>query len=148
MISFNQSDRWDKVRKNWEQYAITGVKIEWLPSQRYPNGSDPYIQAIWKADTPDEFEKIGNIPDPAMAQAPGFQALNTQRPWRKFIKLKKLSKQMNVPWQDNDKYQPIDRNGLTESGTLFRFFLSNPALTEWGVFKCTWYVKMRGQSNY
>lgn len=30
-IGFNQSARWQAVRPNWDQYAVTAVKIEWLP---------------------------------------------------------------------------------------------------------------------
>lgn len=143
-IGFNQSARWLKVSPNWDQYAITGLKIEWLPRQSYPRPTDPYLTALWSASTADNYDTIQNAENSALAQAPGFKAMNTQRPWRKFISLKKLSKQQNVAWQDNSKYNVNEQNGLTKAGTIMRFFISNPAAVTWGTVKCTWYVKMRG----
>jgi len=82
-----------------------------------------------------------------MATSPGFKAISTRGPWKKFISLKKLSQQQNVPWQDNQAYNALNPNTLTKAATNLRFFVANPSQTTWGTLKVTWYVRMRGQVN-
>lgn len=35
-VGFNSSARWAQVRPNWDEYAITGMKVEYLPVQMFP----------------------------------------------------------------------------------------------------------------
>jgi len=97
-VSFNNSARWQLVRPNWDQYSITGVKIEWMPTQRYPDSTDPYLQAVWTCNTPDQYDNISLAQDNSIAASPGFKAISTRSGWKKWISCKKLSKQENVSW--------------------------------------------------
>ncbi len=36
----NSGSRFTAMRKNWEQFAVTGMKIEWIPSQRFAGALD------------------------------------------------------------------------------------------------------------
>lgn len=118
-----------------------------MPTQRYPQQADPYLSALWKTDTPSDYDLIYGVNNDQMAAMPGFKALNTQRPWKRFISVKKLSKQQNVPWQKNADYVLGTANTLTDAATYLRFFIQSPSTTTnttWGTLKCTWYLKMRG----
>lgn len=62
--------------------------------------------------------------------------------------MKKLSKQMNVSWQDNQSYVASAPNGLTKGATVLRWrhtaaHPSGPSVL--GNLKVTWYCHMRGQ---
>jgi len=35
-VGFNSSARWAQVQPNWDEYAITGMKVEYLPVQMFP----------------------------------------------------------------------------------------------------------------
>lgn len=143
-IGFNSSARWAVVRENWDQYAITGLKVEWIPTQTYPTRTTPHIGALWKVDNADSYDILPQSVDNSVIQMPGFRALSCTRPFRKFYSLKKLSKQQNVAWQDNQAYNANQPNSLTKAATMLRFFVVNPAAVTWGTVKCTFYVKMRG----
>jgi len=96
------------------------------------------------ANTPDQYDTLPLAADNSFAASPGFKPISTRSGWKKWISVKKLSKQENVAWQDNQSYLAGVPNKLTKSATVLRFFVANPAATTWGTLKATWYVKMRG----
>jgi hypothetical protein len=72
---------------------------------------------------PDDYDDMANKTDDQIITGPGFRNLNPYRPFKKFFSCKKLSKQMNVAWQDNSELSPgaSVANRLTKAATLLRF---------------------------
>ncbi len=97
---------------------------------------------------PDDYDTMASKTDDDIITGPGFKNLNPYRPFKKFLSCKKLSKQMNVPWQDNGTLNPTAStpNTLTKAATMFRFKLSGTvdANYQFGTFKVTWFIHMRG----
>jgi len=148
---FDQTARLGKVYKSWDQYSVTGLKIEYMPfwtSAVIGGTGTVAINQLLMFTDPDDYDDMTTKTDNAIITGPGFRNLNPYRPFKKFFSCKKLSKQMNVAWQDNSTLNPAApvANSLTKAATMFRFKLSGsaPANYQFGSFKVTWFVHMRG----
>ncbi len=77
----------------WDEYAITGMKIEFTPNGFYPNAqANTGIRALQKCDSLNDYATIQDYPSEKMYTAAGFQTLDPRRKWKKYYSLKKLSK--------------------------------------------------------
>lgn len=97
--TFDQTPRWVATRPNWDQFAITGMRLEWMPLF---NASAPALgnvmTTLFKMDDLDSYNDMGNFGTNQIMSAPGFKNLNPHRTFKKFYSFKKLSKEQNVPW--------------------------------------------------
>lgn len=76
-----------------------------------------------------------------------FTVRPPNRPWKRYLSCKQLSKQQNVPWQDTLAFQSGTFNSLTHLTFGVRFQWANlPHGTELGRFKITWYCTFAGQA--
>lgn len=140
----------------WDQYSIVGLKIEYMPFWTQNGVSDPTVTAnpinqLLMVSDPDDFMTMAAKTDSNIITGPGFRNLNPYRPYKKYISVKKLSKQMNVAWQDNQALTPTTppphvANTLTKAATLLRFNMAVAASNTLplGNIKVTWFMHMRG----
>lgn len=57
---FNSSQRWSQMSRNWEEFAVTGMRIEWIPTNLVgmsPDGSTVVgqIKGLWMFDDIDTY---------------------------------------------------------------------------------------------
>lgn len=99
MCAFDETPRFLATYQNWDQYAITGLKIEWMPLYNVSApGVGNIVGTLHKVDDLDDYSTINAMTENQIMSAPGFQNLDPRRSWKKFISAKAISKQQNVPW--------------------------------------------------
>lgn len=144
----------------WEQFSITGCKIQWEPACLTAGTSGQpgtptqriSLDGIWFYDDPDS-------PDPTSVTEADFvnrkstRFKDPNRPWKHFLDLKAYSAQQNVPWQDTKDFNPSQENTLTKGSTILRFFGECPYevpkyFQMHGFLIITYYIKFRGQALY
>lgn len=120
---FDSASRWADVYRNYDQYAITGMKIRWIPgSVRGGVLSDGTgAAASWlgsmilyfDTDTYDTSTYTFNT----IAQLDKQWIFDPTRSWSKYFSCKKLSQMQNVAWQDTREYNSGTPtfNGLTKA---------------------------------
>ncbi len=147
-IAFDSTERFGKVKANYSEYAIKGVKVEWMPYfttavvglAQQTNA----INNMFLVQDLDNFN-LPTTPDPELVSKPGFRNMNPYRPWKRYFSCKKLSKQQNVPWISTTAPLNSDTE-LIKSLAMVRFNLAAPptGTLPLGNFKVTWFVTFRG----
>jgi len=136
----------------YQEYAITGVKIEYRPTGIMPTevNADMVTNAAYNVGI-DDYE--ANVTEPdfgKLIQLPGFKAVRARSVWTKFISFKKISKSEHLNWQpcgnaEEPSAKPYGSVALTQAWSMLTLLLGGPANRfNLGFMKLTWYVKFRG----
>ncbi len=92
-IDFGGTGRMQAIKKNWDQYAVTSVKYEWMPlfnSLSYGASGN----AITSMYVVNDLESAATIPaetDDKLMMRAGFKSLFPTRPFKRFHSAKRIS---------------------------------------------------------
>lgn len=100
LSNFN-SARFTSMAPLYQQYAITGCKIEYRPTAVYPNTvADTMVaNAAYNVGIDDYENNTQQINFGNLVQLPGFKAVRARGVFSKYISFKRLSKQEHLDWQ-------------------------------------------------
>lgn len=121
---FDSSARWASVYKNYEEYAVTGMKVKYIPTNvtggiaagadssgslsLHSHSIDPLVW--WY--TPDDLESY-LWSDQQVISSDHMHIRPPNRVYSKWLSAKKLSNVAQVTWQKTDEYVAGAENGLT-----------------------------------
>lgn len=114
-LCFNESPRWKQIYQNYEEYAVTSCKIEYIPSVMTTCGTTSVVlddpttitQTISSQQSYVKNHRCWEdldqgYDDPIDADtaivAPGFAIRNPNRRWKKYFVLRDLARSQNSPW--------------------------------------------------
>lgn len=132
---FNKSSRWAEIYNNYEEYAVTGFKIQWYPSlhsdipllenQTDPNVKAQQIRFIETWNSVNDGIDILDATDNKRVMSSGYKILNPYRPFKKYFRLKKISQQQQCKWQKCSAALPTTPtpNLLTDAATAFSIYI-------------------------
>lgn len=91
-------ERWARMKENYKEFAVTGVRIEYVPPY------NPGIQGVFATNavyTSSLMEKVANVDfnlEEHLGQT-GVRSFNPGRKFKQWISFKKLAKTEHVDWQ-------------------------------------------------
>lgn len=149
---FDNSPRWANTYKNYEQFAVTGMSLKWIPgnirgvanpSQNQNVGS--FVGPVFLYSDIDTYNTLAYTENKIV----GLDKSSVKEPtrmWKAYYGCKSLSKSMNVPWQDCAAYTSTAYNTLTKASTAIKFQFQGFASPETPVayVKATWYITFKG----
>lgn len=92
-------NRFLQTRDSWQDYAITGVRIEWMPTgtvAMHGDYRDVQITNIWMWSDPKFLP--GSQSEGDILQKSNLQVQNPKRQWHQYINFRNFSASQNVPW--------------------------------------------------
>lgn len=92
-IDFSGTGRMQAVKDNWDQYAVTAVKYEWMPlfnSLAY-GATGNAITNMFVVNDLDSAQSIVNENDANLMMRAGFKSVTPTRPLRRFHSAKRIS---------------------------------------------------------
>lgn len=153
---FDSTVRWAQTYKQYEEYAITGMKIRWIPGNvrgsvvaDAGSAATAWVGSMFlyfDIDTYDTSAYNQSI----IAQLDKNWVFDPTRTWSKYFSCKNLSRMQNVAWQDTRDYASQTFNSLTKASLGYLIdhqIQANQPLCRLGYFKVSYYVTFRGQSN-
>jgi len=111
--AFNQSSRWSQIYNNYEEYAVTSCKVEYIPAIMSTASStavvvtdDPTESTILRQSCVENHRCWEDLDqgyeDPidvdTAVTSPGFVIRNPNRRWKKYFNLRSLANSQNVGW--------------------------------------------------
>jgi len=81
VIGINSAPRWAQVRRNYEQYAITGMKVEWFKVGLDGSRSGPtaplagVLNYVWQYEDVDTYDTAGYT-EPQVVALETFKAVD------------------------------------------------------------------------
>lgn len=159
---FDSSARWATTYQNYEQYAVTGMKLRWIPTNARGNVSqvvtgasgvissgivNSYCKPMIVYYDPDTYDTRNFNLEKIMALDKCW-VRDPTRPWSKYFPLKMLSKTQNLKWQDTRDWSAGSVNGLTNASVCTRMEYKGQGGDDdtLGYFKASWYVTFKGQA--
>lgn len=142
---------WAGIAKDFQQFAVTGVKMQWLPGvfrSAEVIGLNSGITGLY-------FSQSTNSPNANLNTTPFAELLNNQnfvgvdytQPFTKYISLKALSHSQNLSWERTQDYNQNVLNNLSRGATAVRLKYIGIADGETlGSMLFTWYVTFRLQA--
>lgn len=100
----SSSTQWNELRRAWQQMAITGVSIKWIPTQLRGSEEGAALSSV-------SYIGMAQVPGPGalatfnttnletLRQASSFTTADYTQPFTKYIPLAALCKSQNVPWR-------------------------------------------------
>jgi len=84
----------------YQEYAITGVKIEYRPAGIMPTeiNANMVTNAAYNVGVDDYESTVTQADFSNLLQLPGFKAVRARGVWSKFISFKRLSKSEHLNW--------------------------------------------------
>lgn len=168
MYGFDSAERWLAVYRNYEAYAVTGMKLKFIPTNlrgnvshysegTFANGTgqiDAYhktsilgTQFLWyDIDTYD----TTNYTLPQITGLDKSWCYDPTRTWKRWFGARALSKAQNVSWQDTATYAQNQANALTNASVAlnqpFKGMGTGSVADTFGYIKVVWYVTFKGQA--
>lgn len=164
---FDKTQRWLQTYRNYESYAVKGLKLKWIPTNARggisQNVSGDLIDGTGSIQSqihqsqlgnqtlyfdPDTYDTISYTYNEVMVLDRNW-CFDPTRTWKKYFSAKRLSQMQQCKWQDCATYNPGVRNELTQASIGFIQPYSGQgqgANTTYGYIKATWYVTFRGQA--
>lgn len=93
---FDATPRWQAVAGNYEEYAVKGLKIHWIPQTNVAvagAGAAGSVNRFFKVDVLKDIRNAYAMSENAVITAPGFQLKNPYAQYRHFQSCKKISHQ-------------------------------------------------------
>lgn len=131
--SFGQSDNWKCHRAMFEQFAVKGVSVRYMPANSAsgmtfvaaPNTSEikssGLMEPIIYWEDCNDNEQI-DIPDTAPLMKDSYRTLDVRKAFRRYYSNKALCKTALLPWRDtSDPKYPEDASELRKYTHYFRF---------------------------
>lgn len=112
---FDGSARWATTYKNYEEYAVTGMKVKYIPTNTrggISSGADSTgslslhgasVDPIFWWYDPDDLESYLQTESQVVA-SDHFNLRDPTRQFNRYMSCKKLSKMQNVAWQRTQDY--------------------------------------------
>lgn len=100
MFGFNNTPRWDQVKLDYEQIAITGMKMEYIPTNARGiqfSGTGGQIGKLWFSSDLNTYN-LAPVSDDQLMQSSQTKILDPSRPFKKYLSFKALSKSQNYKW--------------------------------------------------
>lgn len=108
----NSGPRWAAVKKNYEQYAVTGLKVKYIPTGVMPtissgsqSAANPLlnfgVKSLFLFEDVDNY-KIASYTEEQIVSLESFKALSPLRQFKVYRNNKPLAREMNVAWQDTN----------------------------------------------
>lgn len=113
VAGFDQNfDAWDAIRKDFQQYAVTGCKLEYIPGQyEQPGeaaGTNMLINGIFLANTLSGSTaggvNLNSVNINRLKDFRDFEIYPYSKHFSKYINLKPLAKDQNLQWQNTTAY--------------------------------------------
>lgn len=152
VYGFNNAPRWANCYLLYEEYAITGMKVKWIPGNINPTqdtqqtAESYFMGPMITFDDVDTYDTT-QYTEQQYLQMDSMRVRDPKRVWKIYRSFKKLSQQEQLKWQDCAAYSSAAANTLSAGSFNVRFNqrlgISNRAL---GYFKITHYVTFRGSS--
>lgn len=162
---FDGTTRWAQTYRNYESYAVKGLKLKWIPTNMRggisQNVTGSLIEGTGSISSTLHHAQLGNQTlyfDQDTYDTTGYTyeqiavldknwCYDPTRTWKKYFSAKNLSRMQQCKWQDTTAYALNTRNGLTNASVGFiQPFSGQGSGTSvtFGYLKVTWYITFRG----
>lgn len=112
VMCFNRTDRWQQIKDNYLEYAVTGCKIEWMPSATFNCATNSVVDpatGLTETFQPyflnhrtwmewEEGVNGGYTPPKKSISMPGFKMRNPNRYWKHYINCRALARSHDSIW--------------------------------------------------
>uniref|UniRef100_UPI0040474B5D hypothetical protein n=1 Tax=Limnohabitans sp. TaxID=1907725 RepID=UPI0040474B5D len=167
VLGFDSAPRWAATFGNYEAYAITGMKVKWIPTNMMggirSRASGEFISGTGTIDSLAETSYLGTqflwydmdtynasaYDIPKIASLDKAWNYDPKRTWKRWFGAKQLSRAQNVPWQDTAAYVAGTANTLTNASVSFiqpYKGMGEGGNDVFGYFKVSWYCTFKGQA--
>lgn len=137
--------RFGQVKNNYQEYATTGMSLQWIPNSTVPltGQNSPAVTSVALYEdltTP----AIANMTSDEMVALSSYRQKYPRSTWKHWSNNKPLAKDMNVDWKNTQsQLSPTQDPG---AAVAIRFTGSGfTAAAQVGYIKFTYYVTFRGQ---
>lgn len=136
--------RFGQVKNNYQEYATTGMSLQWIPNSTVPltGNNAPALTSVALYEdltTP----AIANMTSDEMVALSSYRQKYPRATWKHWSNNKPLAKDMNVDWKNTQDQSPVNDPG---AAVAIRFTGQQfTAAAEVGYIKYTYYVTFRGQ---
>ena len=155
---YNTDSRFVQCRPNWKQFAVKGLKVEYVPRSNIATGDEVGTAGMYAmSGLQNMAESVAKPIRPDLMQEPAFKSLNPRRRYTKYISCKKFSKQQHLDWVDATEFDASASNysngPLGEPWHMLLWELSHetedplPKNLILGTLKLTWFITFRGQES-
>ncbi len=153
IYGYNSSAKWNTVKANWEQCAITDLRIVYMPSNLKGQVDTSHtVKEEGIVQSMEVFEDINTYDTPGFTDIAArgvetHQLCKPEDPITIYRSNRKLSHQMNLPWMKCEDIGNINFIDPHPRGTIcFRFKTNGMSGAAcWGNIKVTYKVHFRGQ---
>lgn len=150
---FDSGARFQAMKNNWEQMAVTGMKLEYIPTNRVTMFNTAVNLAIGGIDHVFTFDDIdtfntNSFTDDTIAQKETFRSHDPMKPFTIYRNNKPICRQMQAKWIDPTNYSSVAVNkDLPQASVGFRLqgTLVSGSNMAYGWLKLTHYITFRGQ---
>lgn len=154
LYGFNQADMWNRIARVFEEYAIKGMRLEYVPTNYVGSQEISGQQIVNKGAIIRTFvyqdlntRQIGGYSTDEVVKSNGFQMINPNNTFVLNLNNKPLAQSQKSSWAATVP-GPVDindSNGLPDASVAFRMeTLGFPQTSTVGYLKCTWYMTARG----
>lgn len=125
VYGINSADRWAQVKRNYEQYSVTGLAIEYFrvgadglrPSSTTADMSGT-VNYLWKYEDVDTYD-VSGYNEQQIVALETFKACSPKH-YKVYRNNKPLAQQMKAEWQDCNQSETT-ANGLPKASIALRF---------------------------
>ena len=100
VFGFNNAPRWAQIRTDYEQYAVKGLKLEYIPTNSRGisyGGTSANIHSLWFSSDLNNYNQL-DITDEQLMRSGQLKMLDPTRKFSKYLSFKGLSRSQKLDW--------------------------------------------------